>query len=78
METENIPRLRVGIRSAEDFEKLQSEEGFSLADYVLSGFSEKELESIDKVEDSAKDAVLSYIDEGIEDTMNRFNRNILE
>ncbi len=78
METENIPRLRVGIRSAEDFERLQSEEGFSLANYVLSGFSEKEFELIDKVADSAKDAVLSFIDAGLEDTMNRFNRNILE
>ncbi|MCC7159036.1 MAG: aminoacyl-tRNA hydrolase [Ignavibacteria bacterium] len=78
METENIPRLRVGIRSAEDFEKLQSEEGFSLADYVLSGFSEKENELIDKVADSAKDAVLSFIYEGLEDTMNRFNRNVID
>lgn len=78
METESIPRLRIGIRSVEDFEKLQNEEGFSLADYVLSGFSEKELELLDKVAEIAKDAVLSFIDDGLEETMNRFNRNVIE
>lgn len=78
LETENISRLRVGIRSPNDFEKLQNEEGFSLADYVLSGFSDKEIELLDKVAEGAKDSVLSFIDDGLADAMNRFNRNMLE
>ena len=78
METEDIARLRVGIRKGEEFEKLRSEEGFSLADYVLSEFEENELEVLEKAVDTAKDAAISFIDNGIQETMNLYNRNILE
>ncbi len=78
MESDEISRLRFGIRQGEDFEKLRSEEGFSLADYVLSGFDEKEFAALEKTVEIAKDAVLSYINIGINETMNLFNRNILE
>ncbi len=73
-----VPRLRVGIRSGEDFEKLRAEEGFSLADYVLSGFEESEYESLDKVIEAAKDAVLGFVDKGLAETMNYYNRNVLK
>ena len=78
MGTEDIARLRVGIRKGEDFEKLRSEEGFSLADYVLSEFEENELEVLEKAVDTAKDAAISFINNGIKETMNLYNRNILE
>ncbi|MEO8512037.1 MAG: aminoacyl-tRNA hydrolase [Ignavibacteria bacterium] len=78
METDEIPRLRFGIRRGEEFEKLRAEEGFSLADYVLSGFEEEELDALEKTLDASKDAVLSFINTGIKDTMNLFNRNFLE
>lgn len=78
MESGEISRLRFGIRQGEDFDKLRNEGGFSLADYVLSGFDEKETEALEKTVDAAKDAVLSFIDNGINETMNLFNRNILD
>ncbi len=78
MDSGEIPRLRFGIRQSEDFEKIRGEEGFSLADYVLSGFDEKEIKTLEKTVDRAKDAVLSFIDNGINETMNLFNRNILD
>ncbi len=78
METDIIPRLRFGIRPGGDFEKIRSLEGFNLADYVLTGFHKNELESLEKVVETAKDAVLSFIDNGIQETMNSFNRNVLE
>ncbi len=78
MESDEISRLRFGIRQGEDFEKLRAGEGFSLADYVLSGFDEKEFEALEKTVEIAKDAVLSYINTGINETMNLFNRNILD
>lgn len=78
MESDEISRLRFGIRQGEDFEKIKAEDGFSLADYVLSGFDENELDTLEKTVGRAKDAVLSYINIGINDTMNLFNRNILD
>ncbi len=78
MESDEIPRLRFGIRQGEEFEKLRAGEGFSLADYVLSEFEENEYEALDKTVDEAKNAVISFITLGIKDTMNLFNRNILE
>ena len=78
METDEIPRLRFGIRQGEEFETLRAKEGFSLADYVLSEFEEKELEALERSVDEAKNAVISFLTLGIKDTMNLFNRNILE
>ena len=77
MGTDAIARLRFGIRQGEDFEKKRAEEGFSLADYVLSGFDEKEQDALEKTVEAAKDAVISFIDRGITETMNSFNRNVL-
>lgn len=73
METDEIPRLRFGIKGGEEFEKQRSDEGFSLADYVLSAFEEAEYEILERSVETARNAVLSFINSGIEDTMNRFN-----
>jgi PTH1 family peptidyl-tRNA hydrolase len=78
METDEIPRLRFGVREGEDFEKLRAEEGFSLADYVLSPFEENDHEALEKTVEVSKEAVLSFINSGINDTMNLYNRNVLE
>jgi PTH1 family peptidyl-tRNA hydrolase len=78
METDEIPRLRFGVREGEDLEKLRAEEGFSLADYVLSPFEENDTEALEKTVEASKDAVLSFINAGINDTMNLYNRNVLE
>ena len=77
-ESEDIPRLRLGIRYNDELEKVKDDDGsYSLADYVLSDFSENEMKNIDKVITAAKDSVLSYISIGLQETMNIFNRNYL-
>lgn len=78
METDEIPRLRFGIKGGEEFEKQRSDEGFSLADYVLSAFEEAEYEILERSVETARNAVLSFINSGIEDTMNRFNGSTSE
>jgi PTH1 family peptidyl-tRNA hydrolase len=77
MQSEEIPRLRIGIKNEAEFEKIRNDESKGLADFVLSGFAENEYEVLDKVLEFAKDAVISFIDEGIKETMNRFNRDFL-
>lgn len=78
METDEIPRLRFGIKGGEEYERQRSDEGFSLADYVLSEFEEAEYEVLERTVETAKNAVLSFINSGIAETMNRFNRSIRE
>jgi len=78
METDAIPRLRVGIKNEEEFERNRSLGEYSLADFVLSGFTNKEDEHLEKVIEAAKNAVLSFITAGTPETMNLYNRNVLE
>jgi PTH1 family peptidyl-tRNA hydrolase len=78
METDEIPRLRFGIKGGEEYEKLRLSEDFSLADYVLSPFEDKELDLLDKSADRAKDAVISFVNNGIKETMNLYNGRIPE
>lgn len=61
----NYPRLRVGIGN--DFSKGKQ------VDYVLSRFSETELELLPKIIKGAGSAALSFCSIGIERTMNFFN-----
>lgn len=77
MGTEAIPRLRIGIRNEEVLQKVGDESGFTLADYVLSGFTDAESENMDKVMGASQAAILSFLDEGISEAMNRFNKDHL-
>ncbi len=61
----NYPRLRIGIGN--DFFKGKQ------VDYVLSRFSETELELLPKIIKNAGEAALSFSTIGIERTMNFFN-----
>ncbi len=78
METDEISRLRFGIRSGSEFEMRRSEEGFSLADYVLSEFDEEEYDLVELSVEAAKDAALSFVETGIAATMNRYNGSVKE
>ena len=60
----NFPRLRIGI----DQDKL-----IPLASYVLSPFSKEEEVDIEKVLDKAVDALLVFLQEGMDAAMNQFN-----
>lgn len=65
LNSDQFPRLRFGIGSG--FPKGKQ------ADYVLSGFNDEEQEAVRKGVENAHDAVLCFIREGIDRTMNLHN-----
>ena len=71
LQTENIPRLRVGIAGAtcpsEDRKEL-------MASYVLSPFEEDEVKLAAKLTDHAGDALMAFIQHGIQFAMTNFNK----
>jgi PTH1 family peptidyl-tRNA hydrolase len=87
MRTEDIPRLRIGIKNPAELEKFYYETSdenggkivkYDLAEYVLSNFTEDEAEKMDVILESAKDAVISFVEHGMAETMNQYNKNVLE
>jgi PTH1 family peptidyl-tRNA hydrolase len=77
LQDENIPRLRIGIRNNEELEKFIYGGKHNLAEYVLSEFTPGESGKLDIVLNAAKDTVLSFVENGMKETMNLFNRNFL-
>ena len=73
LRTEDVPRLRLGVADPE--EKV---EGEGLVDFVLTPFRREELDLVEEVVSRAADACECWLREGVEATMNRFNRNDLE
>lgn len=78
MQSEDIPRLRIGVWNDDEFEKTKIEDGYNLAEFVLSDFVEDEMNNLDKVTEAAKDAVLLYAGKGIKEAMNKYNKRVLE
>jgi PTH1 family peptidyl-tRNA hydrolase len=76
METEEIPRLRIGIRNDEELEKWKLDDGYNLAGYVLSDFTKDEQQDMDKLTAEVKDAVLLFVEQGISETMNKYNKRV--
>ena len=66
--SDQIPRLRIGISG--DFEH------GSQSDYVLSRFDDLEIKLLDQILDHSRDAVLEYINKGVEGAMNQYNRQL--
>ncbi|UCE05439.1 MAG: aminoacyl-tRNA hydrolase [bacterium] len=66
--TQDFPRLRIGIGDHID----------DAADYVLSPFNSAEKKELSLIIQTAADTVESFVLNGIEFTMSRFNRNYLE
>jgi peptidyl-tRNA hydrolase, PTH1 family len=62
--SQDVPRLRVGIGRPSHGETVS---------YVLSRFSKEEEQELPTVVDHAADAVISWIEDGIDDAMRRFN-----
>ena len=62
---ENFPRLRVGVG--------QKREGYELADWVLGHYIGEEQETADKAFETAADAIVEYIENGIESAMRTYN-----
>lgn len=68
LQTEDIPRLRLGIAAAET--DISSDD---LVEFVLSTFVADEEETVQELIEKAADACESWLQEGNEATMNRFN-----
>ena len=66
--TSEVPRMRLGVRG-ENFQA-----GEPMDEYVLSRFSKKERPVVDEVIAAAAEALEVLVAEGIEASMNRFNR----
>ena len=65
LETEEFPRLRIGVGDAIDGEMLK--------EYVLQEFNEEEKEHLPEVIERASQAVLVYLCEPIEEAMSKVN-----
>jgi len=65
LDTEEFPRVRVGIRKGDT--------GPDLADYVLAPFPDDDILLVQEAVGRAADAVESLVREGAAPTMNRFN-----
>jgi len=63
--TDQFPRVRIGVGEKPD--------GWDLADYVLSKFTKEEIVTIRETIDQAAEAAQSIIENGITETMNRYN-----
>ena len=75
LQTERIPRLRVGISGT----TCPSEERKELmASYVLSQFEEDERTVATTMMMHARDALLASVERGVEFAMNNFNRSFLD
>ena len=68
----DIPRLRVGIGQNIVMKKDE------FVDYVLSNFTENEIETIKTLLPTFKDCILSFIKEPFKSVMNRYNKHFLE
>ena len=65
-----FPRLRIGVG--------RGDPKWDLADHVLSRFGREEREAVVEAVNRAADAVETFVDEGIEAAMNRFNQSPVE
>ena len=65
--TDEFKRVRVGIG--------EKPKGYDLADYVLGHFSKDEQEKMDMAYIEASNAIITIMNDGIDEAMNRFNRS---
>ena len=68
--TQEFPRVRIGVHPGHPLT--------SGADYLLSRFSRRQIESLDSLLDLAADAIESIVAEGVEKSMTRFNGSVLD
>jgi len=63
--TQDFPRMRIGIGRPPG--------RMEAADYVLQNFSKTEREFLEAVLDQAVDAIFTFVEDGIDSAMNKFN-----
>ena len=69
LQCETIPRLRLGVDNTE-----AGLEGDALVEFVLAPFLEAELGEVEAMIGRAADACERWLADGVEATMNEFNR----
>lgn len=67
--SENFPRFRIGIESRSDKQKGK----FKGRDFVLGKFTKSEEKLIEKTKERAKEAIIFALENGIQETMNKYN-----
>lgn len=75
LRTTAVPRLRLGIAAEKAERKGGSASGMQaeLADFVLAPFAAGEIETARSMVQRAADCVLSWVDRGVDVTMNEYN-----
>ena len=72
LRTTAVPRLRLGI-APDEAAAAAAGRGEELPDFVLAPFSAGEIETAERMVRRAADCVLSWVDRGVEVTMNEYN-----
>ncbi|MFH1862042.1 MAG: aminoacyl-tRNA hydrolase, partial [bacterium] len=70
LETENVPRMRIGIYTENRFDEL--------SDYVLSPIPDDLYKDLKRVVKTSTEALDCILHNGLSFTMNRYNRNVLD
>ncbi len=68
--TQDIPRLRIGVGRPPG--------RMDAADYVLQNFSKDEMKELSSILDRAADAVLTFVTDGLDKAMNKYNGDTRE
>ena len=72
LRTTAVPRLRLGI-APDEAAAAAAGRGEELPDFVLAPFAAGEVETAERMVRRAADCVLSWVDRGVEVTMNEYN-----
>ncbi|MDE2690511.1 MAG: aminoacyl-tRNA hydrolase [Acidobacteriota bacterium] len=72
LRTTAVPRLRLGI-APDEAAAAAAGRGEDLPDFVLAPFAAGEIETAERMVRRAADCVLSWVDRGVEVTMNEYN-----
>lgn len=72
LETEEVPRLRIGVGSVGIPEKHTHE---AMASYVLSNFTDDEMKSLPLLLPHAEKGIMAWLQFGISKAMSSFNKN---
>lgn len=72
LRTTAVPRLRLGI-APDEAAAAAAGRGEDLPDFVLAPFAAGEVETAERMVRRAADCVLSWVDRGVEVTMNEYN-----
>lgn len=64
--TDHFPRMRMGVGAL-------PHPDYDMADWVLSGFKNQDAEDMERLAETVCDAIVSYIGEGPDRAMNKFN-----